>query len=71
MARVEEIDTTYSDRNPWIKMFRRLDEDTELTKVNMKKILEGLYVYRFESVEIVPRESEWKNKLPCEWLGVV
>ena len=71
VARVEEIDTTYSDRNPWIKMFRRLDEDTELTKVNMKKILEGLYVYRFESVEIVPRESEWKNKLPCEWLGVV
>jgi len=65
---VNEIEKIYSDKNPWIRMFRRIDENTELTKVNMKKILDNLYVYRFERVEIVPKELEWKNKLPSEWL---
>ena len=65
---VNEIEKIYSDKNPWIKLFRRIDEHTELTKLNMKKILDSLYVYRFERVEIVPKEQEWKNKLPREWL---
>lgn len=65
---VNEIDKAYSDKNPWIRLFRRSDESIELSKVNLKKILDSLYVYRFEKVEIVPKEAVWKNKLPDEWV---
>ena len=68
IAELAEIDRTYSEKNPWIRLFSRFNECDALIRKKVLKYVEKVYLCRFASVELVPKELEWKQALPQEWL---
>lgn len=67
---IEEFKMTYSEMNPWIRLFNSYDKSKKMTRMKTARYVDKLLVYRFESVELVPQELEWKNVFPQEWLEV-
>ena len=69
IAELARIDELYSDRNPWIRLFMDIHEEDALIRKKIKKFVDHVEIFRFESVELVPMELKWKQALPEEWLG--
>ena len=68
LNRIDEIEKLYSDKNPWITLYRYMDENKKLTRRQAIRYIEKILVYRFESVEMVPYFKDCKDAFPEEWL---
>ena len=68
--RIRKFNLSYSEDNPWIHLFSTFDETRKLTRKYAIRYVDKLLIYRFESVELVPREREWRDVFPAEWLEV-
>ena len=66
---IDSIDTIFSEKNPWIRLYRSYEEGG-LSSYDIRKYVEKMLVYRFESVELVPKKEAYRNELPREWLEV-
>jgi gamma-glutamyl phosphate reductase len=64
---IKELETVFSLNNPWVQVFQSGSEDEPLTSETVKKYLVSIWVYRFQTVEIVTKHREWREKLPQEW----
>ena len=68
LAQIETIYQLYSDKNPWIALYRYMDENKSLTRKRAMRYIEKVLVYRFESVEMIPYHKNYKDVFPKEWL---
>ena len=68
LKEMDEINKFYSDSNPWIMLYRYMDENAALTRKHAIRYIEKILVYRFESIEMIPYHNEWKRAFPAEWL---
>lgn len=66
---IKELEKVFSLKNPWLQLFQSYSEEEPITAVLAKKYLDSVLVYRFQSVEIVTRQQEWREKLPQEWFA--
>jgi hypothetical protein len=66
---IKELERVFSLKNPWLQLFQSCSEEEPITAVLAKKYLDSVLVYRFQSVEIVTRQQEWREKLPQEWFA--
>jgi hypothetical protein len=64
---IKELETVFSITNPWLQLYQASLADEPLTRVTVKKYLDMVVVYRFQTVEIVTKQQEWREKLPQEW----
>jgi hypothetical protein len=64
---IKELEKVFSLNNPWVQVFQSGSEDEPLTSETVKKYLVSIWVYRFQTVEIVTKHQEWREKLPQEW----
>jgi len=62
-AAVAEIQIAFSAENPWIKLFLTYDCDTELSREVVTTYTERFLISEFETVEMIPRELNWKESL--------
>ena len=60
---ITDIETTYSDNNPWIKLFAQYDESQELTGECVRKYCEHVNIWRFEEIRPVLKETKWRDRL--------
>ena len=65
--RVAELEKIFSKENPWIKRFGTdsYPEETEGEKIG--EFFERILSHKFESLEFVIADAEWRNKLPEDW----
>lgn len=66
--KLEYISNSFSDKNPWITLYRYMDDTEELTRKQAMKYIEKILVYRFEKIEMIPYYQEAKSVFPEEWL---
>jgi len=66
---LNQIDALFSDKNPWIRLFRDY-EATEITAYDVRRYVKKMLVWRFEAVELVPKRVEFRDLFPPEWLEV-
>jgi hypothetical protein len=66
---IKELEKVFSLKNPWLQLFQSYSEEEPIIAVLAKKYLDSVLVYRFQSVEIVTRQQEWREKLPQEWFA--
>lgn len=68
LAQIDKIYQIYSDKNPWIALYRYMDENKKITRKFAIRYIEKILMYRFESLEMIPYHKEWKDAFPEEWL---
>lgn len=69
LKKMNEIITAFSEKNPWMKLYRTMEEDGAVTISVVKKYVEMVRVFRFEKVNLTPYHEEWFLKLPQEWFS--
>ena len=67
VEQLSDIEVAYSDKNPWIKAFTSFDISDALVRKKILRLLDKILLFRFETVELVPKENAWKQALPAEW----
>ena len=67
---INEIKKVFSEKNPWIRHYRDMEEvEVPLTEAFVKKYVGRIKVYRFEQVYLEPYQKEWFDRLPKEWFA--
>jgi len=64
---IKNLELIYSENNPWIKKFVI---DTPSDKIEMKNLgsfFSKVWSHKFESLEFLVSDSEWRDMLPEEW----
>lgn len=64
---IKEIREAFSEKNPWVKLYRTLVMEEGVTEEIVKKYVCKVKVFRFEQVLLQPYFEEWFQKLPQEW----
>jgi hypothetical protein len=69
MEQLDELELLFSKRNPWIVFYGNLKISDKLTKNEIRKWLDKVFVENFETVEVVLLEkyTAWRDKLPNDW----
>lgn len=67
LASIEELNLVFSAENPWIQLFATVDLQGDITQRVAQRLMEQVQVVRFERVVVVPKEQQWREKLPREW----
>ena len=68
LQHINKVSLIYSDRNPWILLYRYMNEEEKLTRKHAFKYIDKILVNRFESLEMVPFHKDWKDAFPKDWL---
>ena len=69
MLAVNDIEKAFSHGNPWLMKFRAISIPNKLERVHIKKWVDSVWVKEFEQVEVILKESQWKQFFPEEWLN--
>lgn len=69
MLAVDEIEKAFSYGNPWLIKFRPISVPNKLERVHIKKWVDSVWIEKFEQVEVICKESQWKRFFPEEWLN--
>ena len=69
LDQLRRIDSLFSEKNPWVRLFRNY-ELTDLTDYDVRKYVRKMLVYRFQSVELVPNKADCRAVFPEHWLEV-
>lgn len=67
VGQIREIQETFSEKNPWVKLYRSLKMEGPVTEAIVKKYICKVKVFRFEQVALQPYHEEWFQRLPQEW----
>ena len=67
---LERYKASFSEENPWIRLFLGMPEIDTLNFKTAKEYVDKVYIIRNEKVELVPMHSEWKELFPKKWLEV-
>lgn len=70
MEQLKEVEICFSDKNPWICLFKKIEIPSELKREDVKKWIERIEIVRFEYAEVHFKYWEWKEKFPKQWLEV-
>ena len=65
---MDEIEQTFSLKNPWITRFSNFDAEEVFTNKGVKRYITKVEVYRFDTVRLEVILSEWKKRFPQVWL---
>ena len=65
---MDEIEQTFSLKNPWITRFSNFDAEEVFTNKGVKRYITKVEVYRFDTVRLEVILSEWKKRFPQGWL---
>lgn len=65
---MDEIEQTFSLKNPWITRFSDFDAEEVFTNKGVKRYITKVEVYRFDTVCLEFILSEWKKRFPQVWL---
>lgn len=65
---VELIRKAFSPDNPWVVLYSGFIQGEELSLPLSEKYIEKVLVYRFDSVRVVMKNTDWKEMLPAEWM---
>ena len=69
MLAADEIEKAFSYGNPWLMKFRSISVPNKLERVHIKKWVDSVWIEKFEQVEVICKESQWKRFFPEEWLN--
>ena len=58
----------FSADNPWIKLYSTYDPKYIYERNNLKKYIDKILLYRFQKIEVVLKEQDWKNVFQKEWM---
>lgn len=61
------VETTFSQKNPWLQHYVGMEAFEQLTPEIVKKYIGMVKVFRFETVHFAPVQEEWFNRLPKSW----
>lgn len=64
---VGTVETTFSQKNPWLQHYVGMEAFEQLTPEIVKKYIGMIKVFRFETVHFAPVQEEWFNRLPKSW----
>lgn len=69
MKHVETVETAFSSRNPWIKLYASIRIPDILDKRQVCRWIDKVLIEDMKTVEIVfpSKYMEWKKLLPAEW----
>jgi len=66
---INNVNKAFSRDNPWIKLISTYDDTIPYQNQHrLDKYIRKIVIYRFEKVEIIFKEAEWRDKLPGEWM---
>ena len=63
MNRVDEIDTCFSARNPWIHLYKNITIPKQLTGIQVRKWIARVEIEDFQKIEVFFLKQEWKKML--------
>ena len=66
---MDEIELTFSRKNPWIIRFSDVDAEEVFSSKGVKKYITKVWVYRFDTVRLEFCLPEWKKRFPQAWLS--
>ena len=69
MDAMNEIIVAFSEKNPWLKLYQKMELGEEVTAPIVKKYVCMVKIYRFETVNLTPYHEEWFLRLPQEWFS--
>lgn len=69
MDTMDEIEMTFSLKNPWIVRFSDFDTDEVFTSKGIKNYVARILVHRFDMVQLEVVPAEWKKRFPQEWIS--
>ena len=67
MEQMQVLETAFSNKNPWIMRYENLDLRKKMSQTLARKLIRQIRCVRFESVNMIPQEKEWFDKLPSTW----
>lgn len=67
MKQVRLIKKTYSVNNPWLVRYRDIEVPEELNRDHIRKWIGLVMVEDYKTLELIPKEVEWRDRLPKEW----
>lgn len=69
MEREEKLETAYSSRNPWGIFYSGISIPDVLTKEQVRKWIDRIYVKDLKTIEVIlpPVYTEWRDLLPEIW----
>ena len=70
IRKIRDIRRAFSEDNPWVKLFLEYDETEELTLKYVRHFVESAQMYRFETIILKTRESDWKQMVFNAYEGV-
>lgn len=65
--KIAEAEILYSEKNPWLQLFMKYDENSEQTKEMLQACLQRIVFRKVEIIRIEFSLSEWRDRLPEEW----
>ena len=68
LEEIKEIETCFSQKNPWIKMFSEMVVPEKITRSDVKRWIERVESFRYERIEVKFKNQEWKEMLPERWM---
>ena len=71
LKEIKKIETCFSMRNPWIKMFSEMVVPQELTRLDVKRCMDRVESFRYERIEVKFKNREWREMLPERWMEEV
>lgn len=64
---VEEIETAFSDRNPWIQSRLEWNPEAPWTRKMLRRLVQKIWISKMKLKRIVLTQEEWYQILPLEW----
>ena len=68
MTAMEEVETVFSSKNPWLELYANLQIGEHFDKRELKKYISKVLVYRFETASVEFIHVKWRDRLPKLWL---
>lgn len=67
IEKMERVEITFSEKNPWLNIFSELEIPETLTYKQINQWIELIECEKFEIVHVRLKHQEWCKELPKEW----
>ena len=69
IEKMERVEITFSEKNPWLTIFSKLEIPEILTYKQINQWIELIECEKFEAVHVRIKYQAWCEELPIEWFG--
>ena len=67
MEQVHTLKTAYSLKNPWISLYKKARLQGEVTKKDVRKLVDRIVVENLHYIGVELVKQDWKAFLPADW----